>query len=87
MCVCTKRRLQAKNAKIYTIKPRTSTSASLETLKIYNKCFETAYLGENVINLLMQKVAQNVAISLGYSIFRKIPTAKILSNLVTLHAK
>ncbi len=33
----------------------------------YNKpCFETAYLSENVINLLMQKVAQNVAISVGY---------------------
>jgi hypothetical protein len=30
-----------------------------------------AYLGENVINLLKQKVAQNVAISLGYFIFKK----------------
>jgi hypothetical protein len=28
--------------------------------------FETVYLGENVINLLKQKLAQNVAISLGY---------------------
>jgi hypothetical protein len=29
------------------------------------------YIGENVINLLKQKVAQNVAISLGYFIFSK----------------
>ena len=28
--------------------------------------FKTTYLGENIINLLKQKVAQNVAISLGY---------------------
>jgi hypothetical protein len=33
--------------------------------------FETAYLGENVINLLQQKAAQNVAIPLGYFIFSK----------------
>jgi hypothetical protein len=33
--------------------------------------FETAYLGEKVIILLQQKVAQNVAISLGYFIFPK----------------
>jgi hypothetical protein len=30
-----------------------------------------AYLGENVINLLKQKVAQKVAIILGYFIFKK----------------
>jgi hypothetical protein len=43
-----------------------------ETLNTYNKpCFETAYLGENVIDLLKQKVTQNVAISLGYFIFSK----------------
>jgi hypothetical protein len=36
----------------------------------YNKpCSETAYFSENVINLLKQKVAQNVTISLGYFIF------------------
>jgi hypothetical protein len=36
----------------------------------YNKlCFETACLGENVGYLLIQKVAQNVAISLGFKIF------------------
>jgi hypothetical protein len=34
--------------------------------------FETAYLGENVMNLVKQKVAQNVAISFGYCIFKKI---------------
>jgi hypothetical protein len=34
-------------------------------------CFEAAYLGENVINLHKQKVAQNIAISLGYFIFSK----------------
>ncbi len=39
----------------------------------YNKpCFETAYLGENVINLLQQKGAQNIPMSLGYFIFKKI---------------
>jgi hypothetical protein len=39
---------------------------------IYNKpCFETAYLGENGINLLQHKVAQKVAISLGYFMFSK----------------
>jgi hypothetical protein len=38
----------------------------------YNKpCFETVYLGQNEINLLKQKVAQNVTISLGYFIFSK----------------
>jgi hypothetical protein len=38
----------------------------LKPSNTYNKpCFETAYLGENVINLLNQKVAQNVAIILG----------------------
>jgi hypothetical protein len=44
----------------------------LKPYNAYNKlCFETAYLGENVINLLKQKVAQNVAISLGYFKFSK----------------
>jgi hypothetical protein len=33
--------------------------------------FLTPYLGENVINLLQQKVAQKVTISLGYFIFSK----------------
>jgi hypothetical protein len=33
--------------------------------------FETAYLGKNVINLLKQKVAQTVAIILGYFILTK----------------
>ena len=38
----------------------------------YDKLFfETAYLGENIINLFQQKAAQNVAISLGYFIFSK----------------
>ncbi len=38
----------------------------------YNKpCFETAYIGKNVINLLQQKVAQNVHISLGNFILSK----------------
>jgi len=32
-------------------------------------CFETAYLGETGINLLQQKIAPKVAISLGYFIF------------------
>jgi hypothetical protein len=44
----------------------------LKTLNTYNKqCFEIAYLCENVINLLKQKVAQNVEIILDYSIFSK----------------
>jgi len=42
----------------------------LKPLNTCNKpCFETAYLGENVTNLLQQKVAQNVTISWGYFIF------------------
>jgi hypothetical protein len=44
----------------------------LKPQNTYNKpCFETAYLGENVINLLKQKVAQKVAIILGYFILSK----------------
>ncbi len=56
----------------------------------YNKpCFKTAYLGQNVINLLKQKVAQYVAISLGFLIFSKIimssrPIGEKLLILVTL---
>jgi hypothetical protein len=42
-------------------------------LNSYNKpCFENAYLGENVINLLKQKLAQNVAIFGAISSFQKI---------------
>ncbi len=45
------------------------TKALLKPKNAYNKlCFESAYLGENVINLLRQKAAQNIAISLGYFI-------------------
>ncbi len=44
----------------------------LKSLNTYNKpCFELAYLGENVIDLLKQEIAQNVAITLGYLIFSK----------------
>jgi hypothetical protein len=44
----------------------------LKPKNTYNKpCFETAYLGENVINLLQQKAAQNVTFSLVYFIFKK----------------
>jgi hypothetical protein len=43
------------------------------TFETYNKpSFEIAYYSENVVNLLNQNVAQNVAISLGYFIFSKI---------------
>ena len=42
-----------------------------ETLKYLQQCFETAYLGESAINLLQQKVAQNVAISVATSSFQK----------------
>jgi hypothetical protein len=39
----------------------------LKPKNTWNKlCFETAYLGENLINLYKRKVAQNVAHSLGY---------------------
>jgi hypothetical protein len=44
-------------------------------LKPKNTCnkphFKTAYLGENDKKLLKQKVAQNIANSLGYFIFSK----------------
>jgi hypothetical protein len=44
----------------------------LKPKNTYNKpCFETIYLGGNVKNLLKQKVAQKVTISLGYSISSK----------------
>jgi hypothetical protein len=48
-------------AKISTTKlnlkaPKSLNQTNFETLK---PCVETAYLGENVINLLKQKVAQN----------------------------
>jgi hypothetical protein len=44
----------------------------LKPKNTYNKpCFETAYLGETGINLLQQKIAPKVAISLGYFIFSK----------------
>jgi hypothetical protein len=44
----------------------------LKPLNTYSKLYsKTAYLGENVINLLKQKVAQNVAIILGHFIFTK----------------
>jgi hypothetical protein len=42
-------------------------------LNTYNKpCFETAYLGENLKNLVKQKVAPKVTIILGYYILSKI---------------
>jgi hypothetical protein len=68
---------KAKKARIST------TKLNLKARKIYTKpllkpknthnkpCFETAYLGVKVINLFQQKVAQNIAISLGYFIFSK----------------
>jgi hypothetical protein len=42
----------------------------LKPQNTYNKpCFETTYFGDNVKQLLKQKAAQNVSISLGYFIF------------------
>jgi hypothetical protein len=47
-------------------------SPLLKPLNTYNKpCFEHAYLGENVIDLPKQKIAQNVIFTLGYLIFKK----------------
>jgi hypothetical protein len=44
----------------------------LKPKNTYNKpCFETAYLGEKLINLFKLKVAQKVANVLGYFIFSK----------------
>jgi hypothetical protein len=48
--------------------PKHLHQTTFETLNIHNKL----YLGENTINLFKQKVAQNVTISLGYFIFKKI---------------
>jgi hypothetical protein len=42
--------------------------AIFESPKHHKPCFETAYLGKNVINLLRQRVAQKVTIILGYFI-------------------
>ncbi len=58
--------VKSKKAKISTAK------LNLKTQNIYIKpCFETAYLSKNVIDLLKQKVAQKVAIILGYFISSK----------------
>ncbi len=47
-------------------------STLLKPWNTYNKpCIECVYLSENVKDLLKQKVAQYVAISLGYFIFPK----------------
>ncbi len=47
--------------------PQNLHETTFKPYNTYNKpCFETAYLVENVINLLKQNFAQNVAISLGY---------------------
>jgi hypothetical protein len=43
----------------------------LKPKNTYKPSFETAYLGENVINLLQQKVTQNIPISFSYLIFSK----------------
>jgi hypothetical protein len=52
--------------------PKFPHQTTFETLKNYNKpCFECAYLGENVIDLLKQKTAQIVAITFGCFIFSK----------------
>jgi hypothetical protein len=53
--------------------PKHLHQTTFETLlNIYNKpCFEAAYLGENVLNLIKQKGALNITISLGYFIFSK----------------
>jgi hypothetical protein len=59
-------------AKLKLYAQNTCIKSLLKPLNIYNKpCSETDYLGEIVINLLKQKVAQNVTISLGYFIFSK----------------
>ncbi len=60
-----------KKAKISTTKlnlkvQNTYNKPLLKPLNTHNKpCFETAFLGKNVINLLNQKVAQIFTISLG----------------------
>jgi hypothetical protein len=44
----------------------------LKPLNGYNKpCFECAYLNKNPIDLLKQKIAQNITITLGYFIHSK----------------
>jgi hypothetical protein len=52
--------------------PKHLHQTTFETLKyLQQTMFETAYLGKNVINLHKQKVAQKVAIILGYFILSK----------------
>jgi hypothetical protein len=69
---------KAKEAKISTIKLNLKAQniyikPLFKPKNTYNKpCFETAYLGENVINLLQQKGTQDITIYLGYFIFFKI---------------
>jgi hypothetical protein len=65
-----------KNAKISTVKLNLKVQkhqTTPETLKYLKQTsFETAYYGKNVMYLLKQKLAQNVAISLVFSSFQKI---------------
>ncbi len=52
--------------------PKHLPQSTFETFKCLQQTMhEIAYLGEIVVNLLKPKVAQNVAISLGYFIFSK----------------
>jgi hypothetical protein len=48
-----------------------TTKLNLKTQNIYIKPFLTPYLGKKFMNVLKQKVAQNVTIILGYFIFSK----------------
>jgi hypothetical protein len=84
--------LQAKKGQNINLKAQNIYINHFWSLKIPTKTyFGTAYLSENVINLLKEKVAQNVAISLGYFIFSKNhnesksnPIGEKSPNLVTL---
>ncbi len=52
--------------------PKHLHQATFETSKyLQQTMFEIPYLGENVLQLPDQKVAKNVAISLGYIVFLK----------------
>ncbi len=65
-------RVAKTNAKTQFERPNMYIKPQLKLYNSYNKsCFQSAYLGENVINLLKQKVTQNVTISFGCQILKK----------------
>jgi hypothetical protein len=52
--------------------PKKLHQTTFKTLKYLQPCFETAYLGKNVINMFKQKVAKKSSLFWASSSFQKI---------------